>query len=302
MTTAKTSAQTQPQTIVVNTGRGTDWITVALLGALAVGGYLVTKKYLPSPNNPPPDVDEGDIAPADATLATKAVQINVSDPYATITINLAFTIERQGRPFLGQGWYAEVELLDETGRRWEVITPSLVGWGIENDPTQQVSRSETIGTLPLGTHTVTAKIKAREYPSILGQATGQYAVRNLSMSANSAGGGGVGPGTGYRITIDQISALQGQLILQDNRLYISGESVTVSGVGAGFGPAQWKVQDWRVNGTSYRVDIDIPNQQYTAPDGTPVYIQNSVNSLNNKSQITFKVFGPTVVGASYTLF
>ncbi|MGI2335735.1 MAG: hypothetical protein ACRKGH_03715 [Dehalogenimonas sp.] len=288
---------TKPQTIVVNTG-GTNWVTVVMLGALVVGGYMVFKKYFPLA-----DVDEGGIAPADAVLATKNVDVVVSDPQAPVTVNLAFTIERQGRPFLGQGWYAEVFVTDQTGATLaSLIIPSLVGWGLENDPTQQVSRSETIGTLPLGTHTITAKIKASEYPSILGQATGQYAVRNLSMSANSAGGGGIGPGTGYRITIDQISALQGQLILQDNRLYTSGESATVDGIGAGFGPAQWKVQDWRVNGTMYRVDINTQNQQYTAPDGTPVYIQNSVNSLNNKSQITFKVFGPTVVGAICTLF
>lgn len=302
MTTAKTSAQTQPQAIVVNTGRGTDWITVALLGALAFGGYLVIKKYLPSPDNLPPDVDEGDIAPADAALATKAVQINVSDPHAAITINLAFTIERQGRPFLGQGWYAEVELLDETLRRWEVIIPSLVGWGFENDPTQQVGRSVPIGALPIGTHTITAKIRAREYPQIFGQATGQYAVRNLSMSAISQGGGGIGPGTGYKITLDQVSVLQGQLILQNDRLYQSGETATVSGLGSGYGPAQWKVQDWFVNGIAYKVDINTLNQQYTAPDGSPVYIQNSVNPLTNKSMISFRVLGSTVVGASYTLF
>ncbi|MEN8615200.1 hypothetical protein ABFB09_07995 [Dehalogenimonas sp. THU2] len=302
MTTAKTSAQTQPSTLVVNTGSGTDWITVVLLGALAVGGYLVIKKYLPSPNNPPPDVDEGDIAPADAALATKAVQINVSDPYATITVNLAFIIERQGRPFLGQGWYAEVELLDETGRRWEVIIPSLVGWGFENDPTQQVNRSVPIGALPVGTHTITAKIRAREYPQIFGQATGQYAVRNLSMSAISQGGGGVGPGTGYKITLDQVSVLQGQLILQNDRLYTAGEIATVSGLGTGYGLAQWKVQEWRINGTAYRVDINTPSQTYTAPDGSPVYIQNSANPLTNKSMISFRVSGPTIIGTSYTLF
>lgn len=303
MSETKTPARREPQNITINTGGGTDWVTIGLLGALAVGGYMVYQKYFPQT---PDDVDEGNIAPADAVLATKSVDINVSDPHAPVTINLAFSIERQGRPALGQGWYAEVDLIDETDNRLaQLIIPSLVGWGFENDPTQQVSRSVPVGFLPIGNHTITAKIRAREYPEIFGQATGQYAVRSVNMSASSSGGGGLGPVTGYEISIDQVNPYQGQIAFNsgfDNRPYQIGETVTLVGVGTGYAFARHSVVTWIINGHSYANDIDEPVITVTAPDGSNITIKNFPGDLVHRSEITFKVTGEMEVGATMTLF
>lgn len=295
MSTRSTAAK--PPVVNVNVaGKQLDGVTLLLLGAVGIGGYLVFKKYFP-----PPDVDEGQIGNAGAVLASKDLSLNVTDPQATITVNINFTIARQGRPALGQGWYAEVNILDSAGVALsQLIIPSLVGWGFENDPTQHVSQNVNIGTLPAGAQVITVKVKAQDYPHIFEQATGKYTVTGLALSATTQGGGGVGPGTGYRVTIEQVSALQGFLTLQADRLYQSGEYATVSGVGAGFLSSQWHVSTWFVNGNPYSVNKDQSIQTFTAPDGSPVTIQNYPGSANNKSVITFKVSGSTRVGAHYS--
>ena len=305
MTVKRTAGAIQtasPQPIVINTGggggRGLDATTLLLLGAVGVAGYFVWKKYAGAP----PDVDEGEIGNAGAVLATKDIAMIITDPQAQVTLNINFTIERQGRPALGQGWYVEVNVTDATGANLsQLIIPSLVGWGFENDPTQTVNKSVNIGSLPAGAQTLTVKIKAQDYPHLFGQATGQYAVRSLVLTATTQGGGGAGPGTGYRVAIEQVSPLQGMLVLQADRLYTAGEYCSVSGVGAGFLFAQWRVSKWFINGREYAVNFDQSFQNYTAPDGSPVTIENHPGSLNNKSVVTFKVAGATRVGAHYSL-
>lgn len=294
----------EPQNITINTGGGVpDWVTLALLGAIAVGGFMVYKKYFPQT---PEDVDEGEIAPADAVLATKSLDINVMDPQAPLTVNLAYTIERQGRPALGQGWYSAVDLVGQNEEPLaQLIIPSLVGWGFENDPTQQVSREVPIGLLPAGSHTVTVKIRAREYPELFGQSTGQYAVRNLTMSVSSSGCGGVGSGTGYEIIIDQVNPYQGQIVFKsiaDNRPYQIGETAMLVGVGTGYAFARHSVATWIIKGHSYANDIDKPIISVTAPDGSNITIKNFPGDLVHRSEVSFKVTGNMEVGATMTLF
>ncbi len=294
--TKTTATQTSPTVINIGGGGGIDITTLLLLGAVGVAGYFVWKKFAGAP----PDVTEGQIGNAGAVLASKDIALNITDPQATVTLNIDFTIARQGRPALGQGWYAEVNSLDAAGSALsQIIIPSLVGWGFENDPTQAVSKSVNLGALPSGIQTITVKVKAQDYPHLFGQATGQYSVTGFVLTATTQGGGGVGPGTGYRVTIEQVNTLQGVLVLQDDRLYQAGEYASVSGVGAGFLTSQWHVSSWFINGREYAVDKSQSSQSFTAPDGSPVTVQNFPGSLNNKSVVTFKVSGAMRVGAHY---